>query len=436
MHLGKKYRLALTVIILSVLSLAARAQDAAGNVFNPYSVYGLGEFNIQGTSAAKSMAGTGVALRSPVQANNINPASFSAMVQKAFLFSFGMQGVNNYLQTSSFRNSHNNFTMNDVSIVFPITKGLGFGFSVMPYTSVGYKISYNETDPDFIANIGDAQYIYTGGGGINLFKVGFGWEVFKGFSFGANMVYYLGSIERLGQTIVNAVIPSGQEFRTTIISNTDQINVANFEIGIQYNIPLKNKGRNLTLGAVYQPKVSSNIERTRYIYGYGSTITDSISLEVTKSPLKMPHKFSAGVAYNTHNLTLTLDYNFQNWSNAFFMEAGNGMSTTKAQDVRLGFEITPNRTDIRYMMKRWTYRAGVRYNNSYLVRNGNQIKDYAVSVGFGIPLQRGGFSLLNVGGEFGQMGELKNGMVRNTYVKLYVGFNLFTQGWFVRHKFN
>ena len=73
---------------------------------------------------------------------------------------------------------------------------------------------------------------------------------------------------------------------------------------------------------------------------------------------------------------------------------------------------------------------------SYLVRNGNQIKDYAVSVGFGIPLQRGGFSLLNVGGEFGQMGELKNGMVRNTYVKLYVGFNLFTQGWFVRHKFN
>ena len=112
------------------------------------------------------------------------------------------------------------------------------------------------------------------------------------------------------------------------------------------------------------------------------------------------------------------------------------MSTTKAQDVRLGFEITPNRTDIRYMMKRWTYRAGVRYNNSYLVRNGNQIKDYAVSVGFGIPLQRGGFSLLNVGGEFGQMGELKNGMVRNTYVKLYVGFNLFTQGWFVRHKFN
>ena len=80
-----------------------------------------------------------------------------------------------------------------------MAKRLGLGFSLTPYSSVGYRTKYyheyDPTDPVY-GNVGNIQYNYQGDGDITEVKVGLGWEVFKNFSIGVAAQYYWGSINR------------------------------------------------------------------------------------------------------------------------------------------------------------------------------------------------------------------------------------------------
>ena len=69
--------------------------------------------------------------------------------------------------------------------------------SVTPYSSVGY---FQESDSWLKDNNGDsvAKILKSteGSGEVSEVKFGVGWEIFKGFSFGASAQYYWGSIIR------------------------------------------------------------------------------------------------------------------------------------------------------------------------------------------------------------------------------------------------
>jgi len=426
------------VSLIAVTAMPAAAQfDNTLNLFSPYTLYGVGNLNTGGTAAAGTMAGVGAAMRSATSFNAVNPASYSAAAAQTFIFSFGMQGQNDYLKSDSYRSSHNAFNISDVSVQFRVADKLGFGLSVTPYSTVGYKLSFS--DPSSVmAENGTVRYSYSGSGGFNRLKVGLGWSPFKNFSVGVDMLYYLGTVKRISESGVSDIVSSSTEYRTVRVTDRRQINTLNVGVGLQYEYPLRGS-RAFTVGAVYEPKRKADLNHTRQIISEGSYTSDLILDVSGKSGFDLPHKLVAGIGYRTDRLSFGFDYDYQRWRGVLDNEKVNGGGLFEATDmhnVRAGFEYTPNRYDIRQVMKRWTYRGGLRYGNTYYTLNGKKITECAVSVGFGAPLQRNGFTAVNFGAEAGRTGTLSRGLSRDTFVRIYLGFNIFvTQEWFVRHRF-
>ncbi len=89
---------AIILVVATVVAMvpgALFAQDNGNsNSYSPYSMYGLGELQTQGTVKSRSMGGVGVASRSGAEINLLNPASYSAAIQKSSLFNYGMEGAN------------------------------------------------------------------------------------------------------------------------------------------------------------------------------------------------------------------------------------------------------------------------------------------------------------------------------------------------------
>jgi hypothetical protein len=87
-------------------------------------------------------------------------------------------------------------------------------------------------------------------------------------------------------------------------------------------------------------------------------------------------------------------------------------------------------------MKRVAYRAGMKYEKSYLLLNNQQINDFGISFGVGlpvyIPMYRSS-SLINVAAEIGRRGTKKNNLVAETYAKIDVSVNLM-DFWFMKRK--
>ena len=117
--------------------------------------------------------------------------------------------------------------------------------------------------------------------------------------------------------------------------------------------------------------------------------------------------------------------------------AEKSISLAAQQDYRFGISYTPNRFDLRSALKRWTYKAGLRYSDSYLVKNGNQLHDAAVSLGVEFGLRKGTFSTVGVGVEYGERGSRAAGQVQERYFNIFLSLGLFGKDyWFVRPKYN
>ena len=86
----------LLVAAAVLVPAAVAAQTSSINAFSPYTMYGIGELNTQGTLAMRSMGGVGVAMRNAGVMNLLNPAAYSTAPQKTFLFNFGVEGQNYY----------------------------------------------------------------------------------------------------------------------------------------------------------------------------------------------------------------------------------------------------------------------------------------------------------------------------------------------------
>ena len=81
------------VAFMAVATWSVAAQTSATNAFSPYSMYGIGELNTQGTLPMRSMGGVGLAWRSTSMSNLLNPAGYSATLRKSFIFNFGAEGM-------------------------------------------------------------------------------------------------------------------------------------------------------------------------------------------------------------------------------------------------------------------------------------------------------------------------------------------------------
>ena len=451
------------LVVVSALAMVsverASAQGGAAiTAYSPYTMFGIGELQTIGTTQMRSMGGVGVAWRSTQMPSIVNPAGYSATAKNSFLFNVGIEG--NFLQnvqkqydadgnyTHSAKNGKNSVNIHEIAVQFPLAKKLGMGLSLMPYSSVGYKMSVLDQSDVVAGNVGAASYTYSGNGDVTEVKLGVGWEPFKNFSIGAAAKYYWGRILHNYTSKVENNIVGSSSYLSVVGEDEYFISNFKFQVGLQWNAISTDK-RVLTLGATYDYGGSLRPKITKSLL-LNNTYETEVSRETGVSQMQLPHSVKAGVMYHDPKFMAAVEYEFQAWGSGNkgrFEEKVNNNMTVKYVDThtaKVGFSYTPNRFDVRNYFKRIAYRVGFRYSNYYQVYNGHGIPQYAVTAGFGFPLKFMGTSSIDVSLEYGLRGShalMSNdpyiGMIRQDYFKVGLGFSLFGEDyWFVRPKYD
>ncbi len=448
--LNKKYYIWMVAAIVALLPmrLSAQTQLQTINTFSSYTMYGLGELQQQGTLSTRSMGGAGVAQRNGAYMNILNPAAYSMALSKAVLFNFGMEGSSNFatqnVDGATLKNSYTTANFHDIALQIPVAKGLGLGFSLAPYSSVGY---YHESE-SVEANVGYVESINTGSGDVTEVKFGVGWAITKKLSIGFAAQYYWGDIDRYFSKVITGITSSGTALSTYGVDNLS-ISKIKGQAGIQYS-PISNEKRKLTLGATYDIGGNLTPRSARVIAALGG-IDDDIYAQndTTTVSMVMPRQTVIGFNYNSSKLVVAGDISYQNWldlnEDVEFTDSGMAVAYNNVLTMKLGMEYTPRRTDVRKYYNRISYRLGARMGGYQYTFGGEELKQYTVTAGVGMPINIIGISKIDLGLEWGSLGSTKSvmvdnqsiGLVKQNQVKFSLGFTMFGDDyWFVRPQIN
>lgn len=429
------------MLVAALLPSLTYADTNTINTFSPYSMYGLGELQTAGTIQTRSMGGAGVATRSRLSINLLNPASYSIALRRGILFDFSMEGgvISSSQKVAGEMTSGQYITGNfhDIAVQIPIAKRLGVGISVTPYSSVGYQL---ESDAFLTSNGDFGKDLYSGSGDVTEVKVGAGWGITDRFSIGAALQYYWGDLDRSFTTYVSNITTPGTAVYPVGTESTSVSSVKG-QLGMQWTAISTDK-RALMLGATFDIGGDLKPRVSRVVTGYDDVYAQS---DTTTMSIILPRQLSLGASYNTDKITLAVDYSYQNWGdkNDVVELAGDDIDIAynNVNQLRVGLEYVPRRIDVRHYMKRVAYRVGARMGGYQYTFGGASLDQYAVTAGFGFPINMVGISKIDLGFEWNTVGSHKSivsggdvvGLVKQNTFKIALGFTLFGDDyWFQR----
>lgn len=419
------------IFLLSVFLLicsVAFAQDGTYGAYSPYSIFGIGDISKEGTAYNKSMGGVGIASRNNRVINYLNPAAITARDSLSFMADFGLQQSNNVYRQGDVKSAHNTFNIYDFVMTFPIYRSSAFMVGITPFSDVGYDFSSYETDPNIIGNTGNISYDSYGTGSIYQVFFGAGVTFWKRLSLGAEVIYYFGNIDK-----VTNMDYANSSYRS-VNSGTDlSVNGTTGKFGLQYEQKLGGDV-SMTLGATYRLGTKMKGYSTNYRYATQENISDTLNFRVdTLGAAKINFADEIGVGLSVKGgdkWSAEVNYVRSDWRNSGF-DAQPGFSSigqskftsTVSHSFRAGFEITPNRNDIRYYMRKCTYRAGAYYDRAYYKLDGHNVNSMGVTLGITLPISRL-YNGVSLGVDMGQRASTRNNMIRERYAMFVIGFNI------------
>ena len=439
-----------TRIIVSLLLLAAvtvllpeRLGAQAGvayDAFSPYSMYGVGSLETLGSQNSLAMGGIAIGDRNNAYINWVNPAAVTARENRAFMLDFGVtqknilytaDAVTSIEDTDSgtLRSVNNMFNIHHILVSFPIIPTIAFKAGLMPFAATGYEFSSREYADEVLLEMGNVSYNKTGKGGIYQLVLGAGWSILPSLSIGVDGLCYLGNTIHASSTNFT----TNSHYRQISRSWSSVTRGFGAKAGVQYTARL-NKTTDLTIGATYKIGSTLGGQHTDFVLANSNSSQDTISSVTKPIDTKIPSEIGAGFTLRKKDSWMFgFDYITQDWSRASFDNApGIDITTRRMNSFRLGGEIIPSRFDVRHYGRRMSYRAGLYYNQGYIAVNNVPINSMGVTFGASFPISNSSDTRLTsiaVSIDIGQTGTLANYLVKENYVKLNIGLNMFDT-WF------
>lgn len=416
------------------------AQDGAYTSYSPYSIFGVGDINHQGNAYNRSMGGVGIALRNNRFINYLNPAAVTARDTLSFMLDFGVSLDGKIYKQNGVKSANNLFNIADFVFTVPIYRKSAFIAGITPYSSLGYDFSHDLEDKEVVASAGNMNYSSAGEGGLYQLFIGAGATFWNRLSVGAQFLYYFGNIDKA--TVMNFTSSS---YRDIYSGYTLNLHAVGGKFGIQYETKIS-PGLTLTAGVTYRTSSKVKGYVSDYKYATISSVTDTLKYDrdtLSKgSSVTLASEYGVGLSLKKNDKwRIEVDYTRSDWSGSN-LEAVTGFAnvgetkftTTFSQSLKAGFEFIPNRNDIRYYMRRCSYRGGVYYDRDYYKMNGHTVNSYGVTFGITFPVFRW-YNGVSVGVDLGQRGRASDGMIRERYAVLVVGFNIHDI-WFQKPKYD
>ena len=440
----KNIKKILLVSVFVIMGVSAFAQNGTYGAYSPYSIYGLGEVSKQGTAYNRSMGAVGIAARNRRFINITNPAAVTARDSLSFMADFGLTQKNTLFSQADLKSAKNTFNVYDFVMSFPIWRSSAFMVGITPFSDVGYDFSHIETDQTIIGNTGNISYDSYGTGSVYQIFVGAGATFWKNFSVGAELIYYFGNIDK-----VTNMDYSDASYRSINSGSDLAIRGVTGKFGLQYEQKLGGDV-SMVIGATYRLGSKMNGYSTNYRYANQSSVSDTLSYRVDtlkRSGVRFGDEFGVGISVRGgEKWSVELDYTRADLRNTgldtapgFAVNGNMDFTGAVSQSFRAGFEIVPNRNDIRYYLKRCAYRAGAYLDQEYYKVNGNNVYTYGITLGVTLPVFRW-YNGLSIGVDFGQRAyntrqQSNSSMIREQYVAFNIGFNIHDI-WFQKPRYN
>ncbi len=398
------------------------------NTYTPYSISGLGDIVQQGLTSTGSMAGISCGVRDVYQIDYTNPAGASARDSVMnFVLDFGGEMKNFYSKTTTKSTSYNTGNFHHLAAAFAVGRKFGVNIGITPFSEVGYEIEKREKTDSIVATAGDVRYQYRGEDGLNQVFLNLGFSPMPSLAVGVGAKYYFGTLSRYYNTVYSTNAYYYSTYSSDLLKVSNMVPV----FGAQYTLNMNpKKGTRAVFGVSYQPQMKLGATEN-----VTSTVESSVSSDTAYGfsnnvKVLMPMQLNVGASVMaTDRWMLGAEFNYQDWSKTDVMGSLGDMGTSYS--VKLGGYYIPNRYDVRYFLKRLTYRGGLRYSQTPYVHNGNKVNDMALTLGVSMPVRAG---MLNFGAEVGRRGTTANGMIQETYLNFSFSITLL-ESWFRKYQY-
>ena len=401
------------------------------NTGSPYSLNELGEINFLGNVSNLSMGGIDSAIDS-IEFNINNPSSLAKLKTTNYLIGtfYKSTGISNVNSTDNINTANINY----IAVGIP-TKIFGFGFGVLPYSSVGFNLQ--STEEYNTANSINSR-LFGAEGNINRAFVSIGLPLLKYLSLGASANYNFGKFNYEKFNLIENV-------KYGIFSNSSsEISGFTYNFSSNLSIPLKN---DFTLNLVYSfyPEGdldSYNIE-SLYTSNSSSISLESLGdfvdidlnsrgLENTKLPVPKKSVYSLGLEKKNSwflgfQYESKLSSNFEN----VFLDIQN-VSYRDSNSLSIGGYIIPDSSSLISYWKRVKYSIGIKNEKKSIIVNNLPVNHFSLNLGLGLPIA--GLSKANLGLEIGKVGD-NDSLVKENYLALRLGLSL-NDVWFIKRKYN
>ncbi len=416
------------IVILSLFVLKGQAQNYSNS---PYSRFGMGDLIDNGFEQSRAMGGTAVSLRTPDLINYMNPASYTSQDTMSFIFDVGLDGKQNLLESSTDKKQTKTFNFNHIMIGFPLTRWWKTSVGIVPFSRIGF----NYLENGLLGSNDNYNISYVGKGGTNEFYIGNAVEIAHHLSVGINVSYLFGSLDQ-SRTVS---LPNDNLSAIINYDNKAIVHDFHYRFGLQYFTSIK-ENHNLQLGVTFDNTTNINTKNKVLTIRYAPFRTDTLVESSKTDNIKIPARLAFGISYKyKDNLLVAFDYITQDWTKGEIFGQNDFLASSNS--LRFGAEFTPVSITSRGTSGYWKffhYRLGGHYTNTYIKVHDQQINDYGMSFGIGIPWRNANKlftnTSFNIAYEFGIRGTLNDGLIKEKYQTLSVGLTLY-DFWFVKRKY-
>jgi len=454
-------RMKLKYVLLVFVSALCMHVQAQIPVNSPYSRFGIGLTDIGFNPRYSAMGNASIALPDLSGVNLSNPASFALFSETTFQGS--VYAKSSQLLSASGQTNYLGGQVGEIAFGFKRAGSKwGFAMGITPESIVGYQFSNSQAVNDSL----NANYKYSGEGGINKVQMGFA-RTFLLFadsthagthtlSIGSNLNFRFGSILQ-----VDRILFDNTSIYNSKITNRKSFSDANFTFGAHYSFPLhqrKSAGKVTRstwfhLAGTYElensvnPSVQDIRQSTRSVSGVELAVLTVLDTTYTNLSFVIPQRIQFGAAI-THEfkkagtLSLSTSYRQQDWTS---VEDSNSLINVSNQSFHnsksfgLGMEYIPNSNggENNYFGA-CTYRLGLKSTETYVGLNGNNIVQEAFTGGLQMPMRSSKTtSTLCLSAEFGTYGNATETTTKENYASFLIGFKLHPfERWFVQRKYD
>jgi len=408
--------------LVAFFLLSVTVALAQEGTISPYSFYGIGVQKFKGTIENRTMAGISVYSDS-IHLNVQNPAG----VADLRLVNYTIAASHKYetLKTDVQKERASTTSIDYLAMGIPMGK-FGASFGVLPATAVGYNLQ---------TEVEDVTQTYEGSGGLNEVFFSLAYQLLPGLNIGARASYNFGTIENNLSRVEENIQYGTSEF------NTSELLGFSYTLGAQYK-RLLNNGLHVVASTHYTPSTKLTSDNTRIIESFfvlpsGSTAPrDTRDIPVEDSEFTFPSQLTFGLGVGKNKKWFVgAEYTAQKTSNLTNRTFDVDFVTfNDDKTFRLGGFYIPNYNALGNYWKRVVYRAGVRFEETGINIRGEDVNEFGISFGVGLPVGRL-FSNINIGFEFGRRGTTNNGLVQENFFNTFVSLSL-NDRWFKKRYYD